>query len=106
MDTSRYCYSAGFGDLLKPGSYVDPVAQNVISVDDDVAQVDANAEGDAAVFVDVTVAFGHALLHDNAAFDCRHDGRKFQQQSVAHGLDDTAAVAGDGVVDHFVAMGA
>ena len=44
---------------------------------------------------DVGVALDHQLLNRDRAFDGRDDGGKFQQQPVAHRLDDAAALVGD-----------
>jgi len=67
---------------------------NVAFVDDDVAGIDAGAVLDAPVGRRIGVAFGHLALDlDGAAYRI-DDARKFDQQTVASGLDDAAAIFG------------
>jgi hypothetical protein len=106
MHSGGYRHAARRRDLLQAGGDVDAVAQNIIAVDDDVAQIDANAECDAVIFLDVGIACRHALLHFDHALGGIHHGGEFQQQAIAHGFDDAAAVALDQCVDQFRAMAA
>src|SRR5271166_5797172 len=64
---------AGLGQRLKPGGDVDAVTEDVAFVDDDVAEIDADAKADALAFGDVGVTVLPPLLHDHGA---------------THGVDD------------------
>src|SRR5262245_55527872 len=98
MHAARYANASRCCDLLKPGGDVDPIAEDVVALDDDVAEVDANAESNAAIFWNVDGLGDHRCLHlDRAAHGIDH-ARELQQQAVAGGLDDAAAVTGDGRV--------
>ena len=92
--------------LLQARRHVDTVTQDVLAVDDDITEVDAETEYYAPVVVDTSVALSHALLDSDGALSGVDHGGEFEQQSVAHGLDDAAAMFGDLGIDHFVAMGA
>ena len=50
--------AAGPGDAFEPRGDVDAVAEDVVVLDDDVAEIDADAEFDAPVLGDVVVAVG------------------------------------------------
>src|SRR5208337_3767172 len=70
-------------------------------VDDDVAEVDADAELDAAVLRQVGIAQGHCRLDlDDAAHRADHAG-KLQQEPIAGRLYDPAAMLGDLRINEF-----
>ena len=95
---------ARFGDALQPRRNVDPVSVDVVAFDDDVAQVDADAELDAAVFGRGAVAVGHAGLdRDGAAHGLDRAG-EIHQQAVAGALDDASLVHGDARLDELAKM--
>ena len=72
-----------------------PSPIDVVALDDHVAEIDADAEFDAAIRRDAGVPLGHRLLHRDRAAHRIDDAGKFDQQAVTGGLDDTAAVLGD-----------
>ena len=85
----------GSAKRFEPRRDIDPVAEDVAVLDDDVALVDADAELDAPLGRDVGVALGHLALHlGGAAHRVDHAG-ELDQQAVAGRLDDAAAVLGD-----------
>src|SRR5271165_255760 len=66
-------------------------AENILAVDQHIAEVDADAVEDASGLGNAGVALGHLLLNPDCAFDRRDDGWKFQQRAVAHRLDEPPA---------------
>jgi hypothetical protein len=60
--------------------------------DDDVAEIDADAEFDAPVGRKDSVALGHRALHRDGATHCVDDAGEFDQQPVTRRLDDAAAI--------------
>ena len=82
--------AARFGETFEAGGEIDPVAENVAVLDDDVALVDADAEVDALVGRDAFVAFRHRALHLDRTAHRADDAGEFDQQPVAHRLDDAA----------------
>ncbi len=76
----------------EPRGDVDAVAENIVVVDDDVADMDADAEFDPLILRHGGVLLGHAALDlDRAAR--RVDGAgELDQHAVAGGLDDAAAM--------------
>jgi hypothetical protein len=75
-----------------PRSYA--VAIEVIAFDDHVAEIDADAQLDAALRRDAGVSLEHRLLHRDRAAHRIDDAGKFHQHAVAGGLDDPATVLG------------
>ena len=76
---------------------IDAVAENVVALDDDVAEIDADAEVDGRPRIEIALA--HRPLHRDGAFDRIDDAAEFDQRAVAHHLDDAAAPRGDGWVE-------
>ncbi len=87
-------------DALQPRGDVDAVAHQVaVALLDDVAQMNADAELDAALGRQSGVALDEAVLHlDRAAHRVDH-AAKLDQAPVAGALDDPPAMGGDGGVD-------
>ena len=88
---ARNQHAARLANPLQPRRDIDALAENVVALDQHVAEVDADAVDDALGLGHVGVALGHQLLDGDRAFDGGDDGRKFQQQPVAHRLDDAPA---------------
>ena len=60
---ARDADAAGLAQRFEPGGNVDAVAENVVAVDDDVADIDADPEHDLLVVGDGRVALQHRALH-------------------------------------------
>ena len=96
--------AAGLGDAFEARGDVDAVAENVAVLDDDVADVDADAELDALVLRHAGVALGHAALDRDRAAHGVDDAGELDQDAVAGGLDDAAGMLGDLGIDQLAAM--
>jgi hypothetical protein len=95
---------AGFRQRLEPRCDVHAVAVNVIPVDDDVADVDANTKFDPLLRRHARIALGHATLDINGATHRINDAGELEQKSVAGGLDDATPVLGNLGVDQLVTV--
>ena len=95
---------AGLGQPLQAGGDVDAVAENIVALDDDVAEVDADAVADADVLAPLRLPLGHRLLDPGGRGDRVDDAGELDQHPIARGLDDAAVVFGDCRVDHLVAV--
>ena len=78
------------GQSFEAGGDVDAVAVDVALVEDDVAEVDADAELDPPLRRHVGVALGHRPLDLDGAAHRIDDAGKLDEQPVAGGLDDAA----------------
>jgi hypothetical protein len=84
--------AAGLGQSLQPRGYIDPIAEDVVLLNDHVAEVHSDAECDAFVLGRFGIAFGHPALDlDSAAHRINH-AWKFSEQAVAGILYRMAAV--------------
>ncbi len=92
---SRNADAAGFGDPFEPRGDVDAVADQVVALDDHVAKVDADTVDETPLNGNASVALGRHPLNCECAFDRRDDGREFDEDAVAHRLEDAPAVGGD-----------
>ena len=97
-------HPAGIGQGFDPRGDVDAVAIEVVALDDHVAEIDADAQFDAAVRRDAGVPLGHRLLHLDRAAHRIDDAGKLHQQAVAGGLDDAAPVLGDLRIEELAAQ--
>src|SRR5262249_30436218 len=95
LNPRRDADATRFRQAFEPGRDVDPMAEDVLALDDDVALVDANTELDALVFGDGGVPLDHLALHRDRAGNRFDDARELDQQPVAGRLDDAALVLGD-----------
>ena len=91
---------------FQPRSDVDALAHQIpVGLLDDVAEMNADAELDAAIFRHADVAFDHAGLKlDRAAHRIDH-AAEFGEKPVAGALDDTPAVRRDRGINQLAAQG-
>src|SRR5204863_2066552 len=92
-DTARIC------DAFKAGSNVDTVAEDVVVIDDDVADVNADPKFDPLVRRHRRILIGDAALDFNGTAYCIDGAGKLHQHAVTRGLDDPPAMLGDGGID-------
>ena len=90
---------AGLGERLEPGGDVDAVAKDVVAVDDDVAEIDADPQLETALGRDRGVDRARGALHLDSATQRVDDARKIRQQAVACRADDPPAMRRDQRVD-------
>ena len=94
--------AAGLGNSLHSGGDVDAVAEDIVVVKDDIADVNADAEFDPPVRRDIGVLFGHRALDLDRAARPVHDARELGEQPVARGLDDAPVMGGNPGIDNFL----
>src|SRR5262249_30379255 len=75
--------AARFRQAFKARCDVDPVAEDVVGIDDDVAEIDADAEIDAPFGVHTGIARGHLALHFDRATNRIDHARELAEQTVA-----------------------
>ena len=95
----RQADAAGVGDLLQPGGDVDAVAEDVVALDDYIAEMHSHAEDETLVGGDFRVAFGHQPLHPERRAHCVEGAGELEQQPIAGGFDDAAAIFEEQRVD-------
>jgi hypothetical protein len=98
-------HPTGVSQSFDPYGDVDAVAIEIIALGDHVAEIDADAQLDAALRFDARVPLRHHLLHLDRTADRVDDPGKFHQHAVAGGLDDAAVVLGDFRIEELAAQG-
>ncbi len=99
MHDARNHDAAGIGQRLQTRRHIDAVSENVIAIENDVADIDADAEFDALVRRNLGVTLGHAALDIDRATDGVDHAHEFHEHSIARRLDDSAAMFGDLGID-------
>ena len=97
-------YTAGLGQAFEPRCDVDPVAVDVVLVDDDVAEIDADAEPYATRLQNIRVAHPHLALDLDRAAHRVDDAGEFDEQPVAGRLNDATAMFGDLGIGYFASQ--
>lgn len=88
----RYDHLAGMRKPFEPRRNVDAVTQQVAALGHHVAHMDTDAKAKSPAFLDILIARGHAVLHGNATPNRIHGARELEQQAVAGGVGDAAAM--------------
>ena len=99
----READAARFGDALKSCCDIDAVTKDVLTLDQNVSEINPDPIEHTPVLRNTVVALGHHRLHSYRAFDRIHHRRKLEQHAVSRGLDDPASIfchqrIGDGAV--------
>ena len=75
--------ATGRCERLQTRSDIHTVAEDVVLLDDHVAEIDADAKPDASLVWHLRFAVNHASLHLDRTAHCINDTRKFRQHTVA-----------------------
>ncbi|HKT17523.1 MAG TPA: hypothetical protein VJR47_05740 [Stellaceae bacterium] len=95
--------SAGLGDALEPRRDVDAVAIDVFVLEDNVADVDTDAEYDLTILWETGIDLPHGPLNCHGTFDGIHDARELDELTIAYELDDTPSMLTDFWIDNLFA---
>jgi hypothetical protein len=87
--------AARFSQGFEACGDIDAIAVDVVTLDDDVAEIDTDAKLDAAFLGDTAIALGERTLDFDRAAHRIDDAGELDQQPVAGGLDDAPAMRGD-----------
>src|SRR6478736_7300711 len=86
---------ARFRDALKAGSNVDAITEYVVVIENDVTDMNADAEFDPLILRHGGILLGHAALDFNRIAHRIDRTGKLDQHSVARSLDDATTMRGD-----------
>jgi len=87
--------TAGFGNAFEPGGDIHTVAKDVVSLDQHIADVDADAPFHAAIGSGLGIPLVHQPLQRQGAFDGADHRTKLDQQAITGGFHDPPAVLRD-----------
>jgi hypothetical protein len=86
---------ARFGDALKAGSNIDPIAEDIVVFNDNITDVNADSKFNPLELWYIDIVFGHAALNfDRAAYGV-HGACELDESAVPGILDDTSAMISD-----------
>ncbi len=97
---SRDANRARLGQRFQPGGDVDPIAEQIGAVDDNVANMDADAQPHRLVAVAAGIVRGDRGLHRNGALHGIDRAGEISDDAVAGGVEDPAAMRGDQPIDN------
>jgi hypothetical protein len=104
LNTSRNADAARLRYPFQTCRYVHSITENVATIYDDIANIDANAELDFPLLRQAGIAFSHPALHvDGAAHGVDH-ATELGQHSVAGVLDNVSTVLADLGIDEDTQM--
>jgi hypothetical protein len=96
IDPTRFAFT------LDPRRDVNAVAKDIVAVDDDVADIDADTKVD--LYYSAFVPFGHLTLHGRRTDYGIYDACELDQHAIASSLDDPTIVLGDSGINDFAAV--
>jgi hypothetical protein len=102
-NASGHANATRFGQCFQARRDVDSVAGNIVAVDNDVTEVDTDAELDALVGFFDSLSRTHRALHVDRAAEGGVRAAEFEQHPVTGGLDDPAAMFGNFRIDDALA---
>ncbi len=103
VDFLRDADAAGLGQRFQPRRDVDPVAVDVAVLGDDVAQIEADPENEAAFLGLTRFVLGQLVLPGHRAGEPVDRACKLDQQTVAEQLDHPSVVFRDQWLEKFLA---
>ena len=87
--------AAGLGERFQPSGNVNAIAVDVVVIDHDIAEIDADADIDAGGRWLARIALRHAALEVNRTAHRIDDATEFDEYAVTNGFDDAAVMLGD-----------
>jgi hypothetical protein len=96
-----YAHAAGLRDPFEARGDVDAITKNIIVVDHDITDVNADAKFDPGILRYIEVLLSHSALDFDGATGCVYDAGELDQHAVASSLDNASTMFGDSGIDEF-----
>ena len=93
--------TAWLGHCFQARRNIHAISIDVVALDDDVAEIDADAKPELPGFGGVLVVDGHPALYHSSTLDGLDDAGELDERAVAHELDHAAVVLLDLGLDQF-----
>jgi hypothetical protein len=93
--------STGLRYPLQPSRYIHTIAEQILTLDDDVTEIDACAEVDPLLGREIGIPADHPVLDIKGTPNRVHNGGKLDENAVACGFHDAAAMERNGGTDQF-----
>jgi hypothetical protein len=104
MHPVRHADPTRLGKSLQARCNIDAISENVVAVDDDVTDIDANTELDPTILRDGIVALGHAPLDFYGAAHGINGTDKLDEDAITGAFDNPTVVLSNLEIDESVPM--
>ena len=101
VDDPRDIDAARLGQRFEPRRDIDAVAENIAALDDDVAEIDADPQGDAPLGRQGLVLLDDRIAQGRRAARCLDDALELAERQIAGLLEQVAAIFADQRLDDF-----
>ncbi len=105
MDTAGNDHGTGLRQPLQTRGDVHAIAEDIVVLNDNIAEIDANSELDAAGLWRFRVSRRHAILKRHGAPDGIHHAGELGQEPIPRRLDNPSSVLGDAGLDQLAKVG-
>jgi hypothetical protein len=106
VDDPRDIDAARLGQRLEPRRDIDAVAEHVAALDDDVAEIDPDPQGDAPLGRQRLVCLNNRVAQRRGTARCLDDALEFAERQIAGLLEQVAVVSADQRLDDLGQNGA
>jgi hypothetical protein len=104
VDAARDVDPSGLGHVLQPCRDIDPIAVDIVRIDDDIAQIHPDTVPDPLLRRQRGVSSRHRLLDDDGTAHGLERAVEHGQEPVAGRLDHPAEMLLNGRLDHLAPM--
>src|SRR5215475_11062819 len=94
VHNARHHDAARIGKRFQPCGHVDAVAINVVTINYDIADIDADSKLDTFLGRNISIAFNHAALDIDGAAHGINDANELHQYAVSGSFDYATTVFG------------
>ena len=98
-NSTRDANPARLRKSLQPGRDIDGIAEQVVALNDDVADVDADPKPHLLIGRSIRVLLSYGVLNFDGAFHGIHGAGEIGKNAVARGVEDPTAMRGDQAID-------
>jgi hypothetical protein len=84
---------------LQPGRYIDGIAEPILALDYDVADVEPDAEPHLLTSRSIGILLGYGVLHRDGKLDGIYGAGEIGKNAVASRVEDQTAMTGDQAID-------
>jgi hypothetical protein len=85
---------------LQPGRDFDGIAEKILALHDDNANVDADAEPHLLIRRSICILLGDGVLHRDSTLNCIHGAGEIGDEAVTRRVEDPTAMRGDQAIDN------
>ena len=96
---ARYANSTRLGKSLQPGRDIDRIAEEIVALNHDIADVDTNAEPHLLTGRAIRILLGYGVLHRDRTLHGVDSAGEIGDEAIARCIEDPGSVRGDQGID-------